>query len=111
MIFRFFLILLFLFSFLNAKTDENITMEDNLSVLIERLKNADIKERYIYMNKIKLILREMNAQKREKIVRELRKSFAKRKEKNILYNKQNKIDNFEYREIGRERRREGHGRR
>ncbi len=85
--------------------------EERLSYLIERMKKADRKERYIYMNKIKMILRNMNYQKRAEIIKELRKSFAKGRNNNILHKNHNKLGNFKNHEMNKGHGRQRHGKR
>jgi len=88
-----------------------ISEEKNLTFLIERMKNAEAKDRYIYMNKIKIILREMNQEERAKIIKELRKSFKKKNSGNISNKKQNSLNKFKQHEMKEKHRRYGHGKR
>ena len=45
----------------------------NLEVLIQKMKEADKSQKYIYMNKIKKILRTMSLNERAKIISSLKK--------------------------------------
>ncbi len=104
----FFFILLLQFNFLYAENPNEI--KESLPSLIEKMKKADVKERYIYMNKIKMILKNMNQQKRAEIIKELRKSFAKGKNDNILHKGHHKFGNFKNHEMSKGHKRQGHGR-
>ena len=55
---------------------------ESLPHLIEQMKKADIKERYIYMNKIKMRLRQMNQKERVKVIKEMKRSFNKQTNRN-----------------------------
>ena len=64
----------------NQPTKPNISENENLSpltTLIDKIKTSKSEDRRELMNKLKIELRAMNRDKRQKTMRELKKSFAK----------------------------------
>jgi len=59
----------------------------SISMLIEQVKSAKVDERRVLMNQLKVQLREMNKESRQKAMSELKKSFATKRQ---LTNKQYK---------------------
>lgn len=67
------LILITFFSFFIVFSSEREILE-----LIDKIKSVPPHERYIYMNRLKLKLRELNEEQREKVIRELYREFKGR---------------------------------
>ncbi|CAA6825426.1 MAG: Unknown protein [uncultured Sulfurovum sp.] len=53
----------------------------SLPTLIEQIKTAEIKDRRVLMNQIKIQLRELNKESRQQTMMELKKSFVKNADK------------------------------
>jgi hypothetical protein len=52
----------------------------SISSLIEQIKSAKVDDKRVLMNQLKLQLREMNKESRQKAMRELKKSFSGKKQ-------------------------------
>ncbi len=55
------------------------SMEVQIKSLVEKIQNAEVKDKRELMNQLKLKLREINKESRKKTVLELKDSFNKRK--------------------------------
>jgi len=67
------ILITFLFFFFIVFSSEREILE-----LIDKIKSVPPHERYIYMNRLKLKLRELNEEQREKVIRELYREFKGR---------------------------------
>jgi hypothetical protein len=71
-------LLLILFSWVlvaNDVTQENTIPKDTLTEQINQIQNAHPKERHLLMNQLKIQLRSMNKEHRQKSIEQLKKSF------------------------------------
>ncbi len=65
----------------------NKDLKSNIQNLIEKIKQAPPDEKYIYVNKLKLIIKELNAKERRQVIERLRKQLRdKRRDRERNYN-------------------------
>jgi hypothetical protein len=62
---------------LEAKTKEGINQTPAVKALIQKIQNSSSDERRVAMNKLKIELRNMNISTRKKVMKDLKKTFAK----------------------------------
>ena len=62
----------------------------SISTLIKQVKTAKVEDRRVLMNQLKVQLREMNKESRQKAMRELKKSFSQKGHQHQTQHKQNK---------------------
>lgn len=62
----------------------------SIGMLIEQVKIAKVEDRRVLMNQLKVQLREMNKESRQKAMRELKKSFSKKGDQHQTQRRHNK---------------------
>ena len=79
---------LLLFSSSIYAEELNHSSNSSIKILIEQVKHAEVKEKRLLMNQLKLQLRKMNKESRHSAMMELKKSFSKKHGEKKLDKKQ-----------------------
>jgi hypothetical protein len=78
---------LFLMLFFSLTLHAEEIKSPSIQTLIEQVKTVKVKDRRVLMNQLKIQLREMNKENRQKAMMELKKSFSNKKHKNQTQHK------------------------
>jgi len=73
----------------------------SIKVLIEKIKEADVEDKRVLMNQLKLKLRKMNKESRKKTVMELKHSLNQKRANRGYQNRRNRVHRLmKYRHFG-----------